>query len=213
MKTIVLASQKGGVGKTTLAGHLAVAAEKAGAGPVVVIDTDPQGSLAAWWNAREASAPAFSPLTSDLAGQLAGLAAAGVALVIIDTPPSVSANIGGTIALADLVLIPVRPSPHDLRAVGRTVELVQDAGKPFLFVVSQAKATSRLTAQAIAALSAHGAVAPAIIADRVDYAASMTDGRTVGELNARGPAAGEIASLWQEVSKALMAGAKRRLAS
>lgn len=87
MKTIVLASQKGGVGKTTLAGHLAVAAEKAGAGPVVVIDTDPQGSLAAWWNAREASAPAFSPLTSDLAGQLAGLAAAGVALVIIDTPP------------------------------------------------------------------------------------------------------------------------------
>lgn len=111
------------------------------------------------------------------------------------------------------MLIPVRPSPHDLRAVGRTVELVQDAGKPFLFVVSQAKATSRLTAQAIAALSAHGAVAPAIIADRVDYAASMTDGRTVGELNARGPAAGEIASLWQEVSKALMAGAKRRLAS
>ena len=57
MKVIVLASQKGGVGKTTLAANLGVAAEIAGDGPAVQIDTDPQGSLAAWWNAREASTP------------------------------------------------------------------------------------------------------------------------------------------------------------
>ena len=61
MQTIVLASQKGGAGKTTLAAHLAVAAEEAGVRPAVLIDTDPQGSLAAWWNARQAESPALAP--------------------------------------------------------------------------------------------------------------------------------------------------------
>ncbi|MDE2462343.1 MAG: ParA family protein, partial [Alphaproteobacteria bacterium] len=54
MHVLVLASQKGGSGKTTLSGHLAVEAMLAGVGPVALIDTDPQGSLAEWWNARSA---------------------------------------------------------------------------------------------------------------------------------------------------------------
>jgi len=53
MKVIALASQKGGVGKTTITAHLAVTAEQQNDGPVVLIDTDPQGSLSAWWNVRE----------------------------------------------------------------------------------------------------------------------------------------------------------------
>jgi chromosome partitioning protein len=60
MRTLVLASQKGGVGKTTIAGHLAVMAESAGAGPVALIDTDPQGSLSSWWNERKAETPVFA---------------------------------------------------------------------------------------------------------------------------------------------------------
>lgn len=60
MRTMVLASQKGGSGKTTLAAHLAVALERAGQGPAVRIDTDPQGSLSRWWNKREAPSPAFA---------------------------------------------------------------------------------------------------------------------------------------------------------
>ena len=52
MRTLVIASQKGGVGKTTIAGHLGVMAESQGAGPVALIDTDPQGSLSSWWNER-----------------------------------------------------------------------------------------------------------------------------------------------------------------
>jgi chromosome partitioning protein len=59
MRVVVFASQKGGSGKTTLAGHIGVQAELAGAGPVALIDTDPQGSLAKWWNCREAATPAF----------------------------------------------------------------------------------------------------------------------------------------------------------
>ncbi len=60
MRVMAFASQKGGSGKTTLAGHIAVQAELAGAGPVAIIDTDPQGSLSDWWNARPAPTPVFA---------------------------------------------------------------------------------------------------------------------------------------------------------
>ena len=63
VRVLALASQKGGSGKTTLSGHLAVQAQRAGAGPVVLIDIDPQGSLADWWNEREAEYPAFAQTT------------------------------------------------------------------------------------------------------------------------------------------------------
>ena len=87
MKVIVLASQKGGVGKTTLTGNLAVAADLAGDGPSVLIDTDPQGSLSAWWNAREADSPALAPATlAGLKDKLKALEAAGFAYAVVDTP-------------------------------------------------------------------------------------------------------------------------------
>lgn len=196
MKTLVLASRKGGVGKTTLAAHLAVAAERQGAGPVVLLDTDPQGSLASWWHSRQADTPALAAAAlDDLAAKLQALAAAGFELAVIDTPPAITAAIRDVVKLADLVLIPTRPSPHDLRAVGSTVELAIEAGRPFVFAVTQAKPNARLTVQAVAELSAHGAVAPAIAHDRVDYAAAMIDGRTVGETDGAGRSAQEMRDL------------------
>ncbi len=54
MDILTIASQKGGTGKSTLTAHLAVEAERRSLGPVAVVDTDPQGSLAAWWNQRTA---------------------------------------------------------------------------------------------------------------------------------------------------------------
>jgi len=211
MKTIVLASQKGGVGKTTLAAHLAVAAEQAGDGPCVLIDTDPQASLAAWWNGRQAETPAFAHATlKELPAKLEALDQAGYALAFIDTPPAITESIRAVVAQADFVLIPTRPSPHDLRAVGRTVELAAAASRPFGFAVTQAKPNSRLTVQAMAALSAHGVVAPAIVHDRVDYAASMIDGRTVLELDPRGRSAAEIAELWSFVKDRMAENTKAR---
>jgi cellulose biosynthesis protein BcsQ len=128
MQIIGIASQKGGSGKTTLAGHLAVQAEQAGASPVALIDTDPQGSLSAWWNAREAETPCFARTTAaTLKQDIDQLRELGMKLLIIDTPPAIEATIGDVIELCDLVVIPVRPSPHDLRAAGATVELVERA--------------------------------------------------------------------------------------
>lgn len=200
MKTIVLASQKGGAGKTTLAAHLAVAAEKSGDGPCVLLDTDPQASLAAWWNEREAECPVFAPANlNELATKLEALAKAGYAYAFIDTPPAITESIRAVVMQADFVLIPTRPSPHDLRAVGLTVELTAGANRSFAFAVTQAKPNTRLTVQAMAALSQHGVVAPSIIHDRVDYAASMIDGRTVLEIDPRGRSAEEIKDLWKFV--------------
>lgn len=211
MHVIVLASQKGGAGKTTLAAHLAVAAETAGNGPAVLIDTDPQGSLSAWWNVREAQSPALAPTTiADLPTKLAALAEAGYRVAVVDTPPAITEAIGSVVHSAELVLIPTRPSPHDLRAVGSTVELVRAAGKPFVFAVTQAKPNARLTVQAVAALSEHGVVAPVIVHDRVDYAGSMIDGRTVQETDVKGRSSAEMTELWRFVKARMAKSTKAR---
>src|SRR5438128_3053965 len=88
MKVIAVASQKGGSGKTTLAGHIAVQAERAGDGPVALVDTDPQGSLAEWWNARQAETPVFAATgVVRLADDIRRMRALGMRLLVIDTPP------------------------------------------------------------------------------------------------------------------------------
>jgi chromosome partitioning protein len=201
MRIVAFVSQKGGVGKTTLAGHLAVEAEKQGAGPVALLDTDPQGSLASWWNVRKADTPLFvRGELANLRSQLAQLEAAGVGLVIIDTPPAITENITTVVRQADLVVIPTRPSPHDLRAVGATVDLVDGTGKPMVFVVNGATTRAKITGDAAIALSQHGTVAPITIHHRIDFAVSMIDGRTVGELDSNSNSAREITELWNYVN-------------
>jgi chromosome partitioning protein len=200
MKTIVITSQKGGSGKTTLAAHLAVEAERAGDAPAWLIDTDEQATLSQWHERRENETPQRAEMPfARLAEGLGNIAARGAAYCFIDTAPTISAQSEAIIGLADLVLIPVRPSPADLWAVSETVALVKDAGKPFMFVITQAKPQATITAQTIAALSQHGRVAQAFIADRVPYAGAMTGGRTAPELSPKSAAADEIAGLWQDV--------------
>ena len=200
MLVIAVASQKGGSGKTTISGHLAVEAERAGAGPVTLIDTDPQGSLSKWWNARESQTPQFAKVgVFELPGALSHLAATGTQIAIIDTPPAVSESILQVISHADLVIVPTRPSPHDLRAVGETVDMAEKFQKPLIFVVNGATPRARITAEAAVALSQHGVVAPVTLHHRVDFAASMVDGRTVGEASPKSASAKEIGELWTYV--------------
>ncbi|SDD24124.1 MULTISPECIES: ParA family protein [Kordiimonas] len=201
MRIIAVTSQKGGSGKTTLSGHLAVEAERAGAGPVALIDTDPQGSLSEWWNEREATAPAFAHTAiGSLEQDLNQLREQGFRLAIIDTPPAITRSIQAVVSRADLVIIPTRPSPHDLRAAGATVDLVERAGKPLMFVVNGATARARLTGEAAIALSQHGTVAPTVVHNRQDFAASMIDGRTVMEAATGGKSHQEITELWTYVA-------------
>ena len=210
MKTIVINSQKGGSGKTTICAHLAVEAERAGDGPVFLIDTDPQGTLSTWHEHRAAEVPqrVEVPL-ENLAEGLAALKDRKASYCFIDTAPTRTDENVALFRLADLVLVPIRPSPSDLWAAAATVALLKEAGIPFLFILTQAKANASITAQAAAALSHHGPVAETFIADRVPYAAAMTDGRTALELLTKGPAAVETAALWKNIKACLHANMKK----
>jgi chromosome partitioning protein len=204
MRVLAVASQKGGSGKTTLSGHLAVQAQMAGNGPVVLIDIDPQGSLSEWWNERTADFPAFAQTTvARLQADLEVLRQQGFKLAVIDTPPAITMAIQSVISVVELVVVPTRPSPHDLRAVGATVDLCERAGKPVVFVINGATPHARITSEAAIALSQHGTVAPTTIHQRTDFAASMIDGRTVMEVYPDGRSAEEIAELWTFVADRL----------
>jgi chromosome partitioning protein len=219
MHVLVIASRKGGATKTTLAAHLSVEAEARGDGPVAAIDADPMGGLTGWFDARNADTPlCVEPAalqSRGLRATLDGLRASGVQLVIIDTAPSASNDVGEVVAAADLVLVPVIPSPNDFRAIGETLDLIDEADKPALFVVSNAASNAKLTNQALALLSQHGTVAavgdkPVIIRTRTDFRSSMTDGRTVREIKASSKSADEIADLWTAVRARLEREEKRR---
>lgn len=198
MKTIVVAAQKGGSGKTTLARNLAVAAAQDGRN-VLCLDLDPQGSLRAWWESREADTPAMlhsDPAPHALKATL-DAATAQFDLCIIDTPPAAPEWLAEALGAADLVLIPVRPSPDDLRAVGATIAAANAAKVPFVFALSQTP-RARITEEAARVLAQHGRVAPVNIAQRVSYAETGATGQAVSE-TADAKAGAEIAAVWNYV--------------
>ncbi|MCO5763527.1 MAG: ParA family protein, partial [Chromatiaceae bacterium] len=141
MKTIVIANHKGGSGKSTLTVHLATAAEHAGHGPAVLSDTDPQGTSGDWFNQRKKSGlhtPLYAPLAlPELRARIQALSEAGAAYLFIDTAPSIGAVNADLLAVADLILIPLNPTPADLRALVKGLPLVRESGKPFSFVLAR----------------------------------------------------------------------------
>lgn len=214
MRILAFASRKGGSGKTTLAGHLAVQAQLCGAGPVAVVDIDPQGSLAEWWNERDSDLPVYAQTTvSRLSQDLQELRSQGIKLVVIDTPPAITMAIYSVISVSELIVIPTRPSPHDLRAVGATVELCARSSKPLIFAVNGVTVGASITREAIIALSEHGTVAPMVVHNRTDFAVSMIHGRTVMEVNPGGRSAAEVARLWDYIQERLERGFRRTVFS
>ena len=165
MKTLVIAAQKGGAGKTTLARNLAVAAAQDGQ-RVLVLDLDPQQSLRSWWQGRESDAP----------------------MMLADDPAP------HALRAAEQGLKPVRPSPHELRAVGAAITELGTAGVPFAFVMSQTP-RAKLTDEAVRVLAQHGRVAPVNIAQRVIYAETAATGQGVTETSDT-KAAQELAVIW-----------------
>jgi chromosome partitioning protein len=139
--------------------------------------------------------------TDQIDNVLEHLQAAGqIKIVMIDTPGKMSEDLGPIIRASDLVIVPTRPGPHDLRALGPTVDAVEELAKPMVFVVNGAAPRARLTLQAAVALSQHGPVATTTVHQRVDLAAAMVDGRTAREAEGSPKAVEEIECLWKYVS-------------
>jgi chromosome partitioning protein len=215
MRTVMVAKQKGGVGATTLARELGVATAAAGQ-RVVFLDLDPQGTLRGWWNRRTEGLEgdpnpglAFPPPEA-LASALDELRVARVDLCIVDTPPSVHAFLGEVMRLADLILLPTRPTTDDLDALAAVLDLVEEAGVPFAFVVTQAPpGKSRLYDDAVPVLAQRGRVAPALRL-RTDFPVAAASGRAATEAAPKSKAAEEVHALWRYISGDLAKTARKR---
>jgi chromosome partitioning protein len=208
MRVVMVAKQKGGVGATTLARELGVAAAEAGK-RVVFVDLDPQGTLRGWWNRRTEGQegdpnPALAaPAPSQIAAAIDQLRASGADICIIDTPPSVHPFLAGVMQLADLILLPTRPTTDDLDALPAILDMAEEAGRPFAFVVTQAPpGKSRLYDDAVPVLAQRGRVAPPLRI-RGDFPMAAATGRAALEMAPKGKAAEEVRALWQFVAGAL----------
>jgi len=215
MKTLALLARKGGAGKTTLAVHLAVIAAQTGR-RVLLMDTDPQRSAAAWWRSRTADVPELVECdAARLTPVLTAAEAAGVDLVVIDTRPSVEADTAAVARAADLVLIPSRPAILDLRAIGATVLVVQAVKAAAMIVLNGGPAPRgttepAITAEARRALAAYGLpVALVAVASRAALSHALVDGRAVTEFEPAGKAAAELYALFEIVRKSLWPNARK----
>ena len=197
MKTLAIISQKGGAGKTTLALNLAVAAEQAGR-PTAIFDLDPQASSSGWKDSRAEESPAVLSLHSARLGHYLDTARAnGAKLVIIDTAPHSQKDALDAAQVADLILIPCKPSLVDLRAIKSSVSIAQLAGKPAVAVLTQTQARGGLTDEAGEAIKDYGIpVAPVSIGNRMAFVHAFTLGKGVMETEPSSKAGEEIAALY-----------------
>jgi chromosome partitioning protein len=204
MQIIVVASRKGGVGKTTLTAHLAVAANQSHAGKVAVLDFDPQGSLSWWAQHRQKTDPRFDSITEDqLTSHLAQLRKQGHEFVLIDTPPVQSPWINKLIARADLVVIPTRASPLDIQAIGSTMLAARNADTDMVWVLNGISSRSHIADAVAEELKKFAPLAPVHVHERTDYVMAMGQGKTVLETRPSGVSAKEIRAVWQFITARL----------
>lgn len=216
MKVIVLASSKGGVGKTTLAFNLAIHVARAGAGPrkgvgVQLIDRDPQRSLMGLCHRRRDTPElqADNPMLLDdvitVANTVTDLMASGYArdYLIVDTPGSLMTVLHEALAAADVVIVPVQASPLDVAAQDAVLDMVERLGKRdrLLFVINRVDGRSGMVAHTLRDLAPRTDNRPLQIANRTDYARAAVSARAAVEVNT--DAAKEIAALWSAVTRVM----------
>jgi chromosome partitioning protein len=196
MKTISIVSQKGGAGKTTLAIHLAVASSQAGMN-TAVIDLDPQASSTKWADRRQADLPAvISAHSSRLAHVLETARAEGGELVIIDTAPHSDNAALEAARIADIVLIPCRPSLLDLEAIASSLDIAKLAHKPAIVILNAiAPAGAEADEAEVAIVDLGGEACPIRLVNRVAYARAIVYGLAAQEYEPHGKAAREIEAL------------------
>ncbi len=215
MHAIAIALNKGGVGKTTLAKHLAVSACAAGQN-VLLIDMDSQENAATWGQRRADVSP--TPLVQfvnevALPGVLATARGAGCDLAIIDTPPGRSAEALAAVEAADLVLSPFWLDADSFAGIEKTGALARRLGKPMAAILNFATPNSRGHEDAARRVMEElGVVMAGPVLHRYEvYRAASPRGLTVQELEPESRAAAEIAELWAWLDARLRASAHEGL--
>lgn len=202
---ISVQNQKGGVGKTTLAVHISHALSEKG-GSVLLVDADPQGSARDWAAARDGSPP-FTVVGLDRPTIHRDLPeiSKNYDHVVIDGPPRVSELARSAIAAADVVLIPVQPSPYDVWSAQEVIDLIKEASVfkenlKSVFAINRKIVNTAIGRDVVDALSGFEVpVLSAQICQRVPFAESAATGQTVLETASKGQAAKEIRALTNEL--------------
>ncbi|MBM1175332.1 ParA family protein [Microvirga arabica] len=209
MNVVVFASRKGGSGKSTLAAHLgSYMAEHSR--PTLLIDADPQGSLALWHRVRGSRDLPLNVGTKHLAATLAKARRAGAEWVLIDTPPNAEAPVTEAIWHADLVVIPMRAGLFDVDAIQATIKMCRDLKKPYAVVINAAPAKNGSEDQSVA--DARGAMQAlevptwsGQITHNPDLSLALAHGVGVSEFSIGSSGSEEIGSLWRALTRSFEA--------
>jgi chromosome partitioning protein len=201
MTIITVAQQKGGAGKSTLTANLAVTFVQMGK-KVAIIDIDPQKSLTMWHEIRTKKyGEGFTGITfANISGWRVTSEISRFVndhdIILIDSPPQIETDAKTAIKYADLILIPVQPSPTDIWATKPTIDLARQEKKPVFTVLNRVPNNSllakKLENQLVNLLKTR-------IGNRVTFASSMIDGKTVIEVDPKSTAAEEIKDLAKEL--------------
>jgi chromosome partitioning protein len=201
MSIISVFNQKGGCGKTMLSVHLAVAAQQAGR-KVAILDLDPQGSASLWRRMRKLDTPVVVAVPDvSIERAVAGAKADGFDFVIIDSPPSVSPASSRIVAVADLVVIPVKPGPFDIGALPAALKLI--GNKRAVFVLSDCPQRAPEIAEARIYLAQFKNPVIGQINNRRAFFRALTNGQAVSEFESDGLPASEIQEVFEAILKEL----------
>lgn len=212
-KVITVAQQKGGAGKTTVAAHLAVALSQRGL-RIGIVDVDPQGSLSHWHRIREKrygegyTGMQFAAVSGWRVGSEVSRMKKMCDFVIIDSPPHVETEARTAIRQADLLLVPVQPSPTDLWATQATIQLAKAENIPARIILNRVNSKSRIVEMIEKELT--GVLTKTRLANRVLYASALMEGRGVTEVEPSSPASIEVKALVKEVLALFTKQAEKR---
>src|SRR5258705_10237740 len=210
MNVIVFASRKGGSGKSTLAAHLAAQAHKPPC-RVLMLDTDPQGSLTLWHKLRSNGEPPLASGTKNLPEAVAQAQRAGYEWLFIDTPPNMSTIVAEAIQSATLVVIPARLTLFDLAAIKETMVLCRQLNKPYAVVINGVPPRRDNTESPFVREARPGLgrlnvpVWSGQITQRIAYSLALADGEGASEYDSQSEAAHQIPPRWSAIQKSLKA--------
>lgn len=207
MQVLVLAAPRQGIGRTTLAYRLARQASRAGGGPVVLLDADPEGDLSKRC-ADGARPDALSdlivvPWDRSCAGpEFQQLKARAGGVIIIDAPlPDRPEALGETLSVADLIAVVVRPREDDIALLGPVVAAIEAADRPCVFLVNRAKRHGNMAAATSIALAQYGTVCPIVLPEDEKLAPSLR--ARVFRRPKRGEGETKRAEVWSYLSERL----------
>jgi chromosome partitioning protein len=210
MNVLVFASRKGGSGKSTLAAHLAAHVHKASQ-QCLLIDGDPQGSLALWNKLRESNPLPLKIAQRGFADILKTAKRDGVKWAFIDTAPNLSASVTEAIRCATLAIIPCRPGVFDLDAVKETIGFARQVRTPYAVVVNAAPpkrqdTESPMVRQARDILAEQRVpVWGGQITQRANFSLALAEGEGAKEYESASQAAAEIGRLWLAIERSVKA--------